>query len=191
MRCTRAVHQLQLYIDHQLTLKETRLLEEHIASCPDCQAELLFLEEVAGSLSTFKLVVEPTNMHEQIMQKVALTPVHKQSQQREQHATRYSLFRPSLAEILAASLLATVATLSILLQQPSLRAMLPSANGHNVLSRFYMQVVHTLTSIDANTLILALWIVGTIVGVCITLAVAGNEMRTQWFKAMLERLPVR
>jgi hypothetical protein len=48
-----------------------------------------------------------------------------------------------------------------------------------------------LTSIDANTLIVALWIVGTLLGVCITLAVAGSEMRTQWFKAMMERLPVR
>jgi hypothetical protein len=60
-----------------------------------------------------------------------------------------------------------------------------------MLSRLYTQVVHMLTGVDANTLILALWIGGTILGVCITLAAAGNEMRTQWFKAMLERLPVR
>ena len=37
----------------------------------------------------------------------------------------------------------------------------------------------------------ALWVVGTILGIFITLALAGNEIRTQWFKAVLERLPVR
>jgi hypothetical protein len=191
MRCTEATYQLQLYIDRRLTVEQTRLLEMHIASCLSCRAELYLLEEVSHNLNTLRFVQEPVNMHEQIMQKVALNAARQPLQQREQHAARYSLLRPSLTEILAAVLLATVATLVILLQQPSLRAMLPIANGHDVLSRFYMQVVHMLTSIDANVLILALWVVGTILGVCITLAVAGNEMRTQWFKAMLERLPVR
>lgn len=193
MRCTKAAYQLQLYIDHQLTLKQTRLLEAHIASCSSCHAELNLLEEVACGLKTLKFVQEPADMHEQIMQKVALNTARKQLSQRQKQApvVRYSLFRPSLSEILAAALLATVATLVILLQQPSLRALLPIANGHDPLSRIYMQAVHILTSIDANTLILTLWIVGTILGVCITLAVAGNEMRAQWFKAMMERRPVR
>jgi ABC-type uncharacterized transport system fused permease/ATPase subunit len=192
MRCTTATYQIQLYIDHQLTLRQTRVLEAHIASCPSCRAELEFLEGVAGGLQTLKFVPEPANMHEQIMQKVALTTTRKQVLTRErQAATPFKLFRPSLAEILAAVLLATVATLVILLQQPSLRAMLPIANGHDSLSLFYTQVVHTLTNIDTNTLILALWIVGALLGVCITLAVAGSELRTQWLKAMIEHRPVR
>jgi ABC-type uncharacterized transport system fused permease/ATPase subunit len=191
MRCTKATYQLQLYIDHQLTLRQTRVLEAHIASCTSCRAELNLLEEVSCGLNTLKFVPEPANMHEQIMQKVALTTARKQVQQREKQAAHFKLFRPSLPEILAAALLATVATLAILLQQPSLRTWLPTAHGHDPFSLFYTQVVHMLTSIDSNTLILALWIVGTLLGVCITLAVAGSEMRTQWFKAMLERLPVR
>lgn len=190
MHCTKATYQLQLYIDQQLTLKQTRSLEEHILSCSDCRAEFAHLEAIAQSLNTLKFIPEPPDMHAQIMRKVALTTAQKQRRQREKQPA-FSLFRPSLPEILAAAFLATVATLAILLQQPSLHSMLPTANGHDLLSRFYMQVVHTLTSIDTNTLILALWIVGTLLGVCITLAVAGNEMRTQWFKAMLERLPVR
>jgi len=190
MRCTQATHQIQLYIDHQLTLKQTRLLEAHIASCTACYAELHLLEEVACGLNTFKLVQEPANMHEQIMQKVALTATRKQ-QVREKQVVRFSLFRPSLAEILVAVLLATVATLSILLQQPSLRAVLPTANGSDILSRIYMQVLHMLTSIDSNALILALWVVGAILGITITLAVAGTEMRSQWLKAVMERRSVR
>lgn len=193
MRCTKATSQLQLYIDHQLTLRQTRVLETHVASCPACRAELHLLEKVICGLNTLKFVNEPADMHAQIMQKVALNASRKPQPQRQKQVQtmRFSPLRPSLAEILAAILLATVATLSILLQQPSIRTLLPIANSHDLFSRLYMQAVHMLTSIDTNTLILALWIVGTILGVCITLAVAGSEMRTQWFKAMMERLPVR
>src|SRR5215472_10041097 len=122
MRCKEATHQLQAYVDHQLTLKQTRLLEAHVDSCPVCREELHFLEEVASGLNTLNFVAEPANLHEQIMQKVALNVAHKQFVQRESQAMHYSPFRPSLPEILAAILLATVATLAILLQQPSLRA---------------------------------------------------------------------
>lgn len=189
MRCIEATYQLQLYIDRRLTLRQTRVLEAHLASCPSCQAELHLLEEISCGLSSLKVVPEPVDLHEQIMQKVALSASRKHPG--EKQSVSFKLFRPSLAEILVAALLATLATLAVLLQQPSIRALLPKGNGHDLLSRFYTQVVHMLTSIDTNTLILALWIVGTLLGVCITLAVAGSEMRTQWFKAMMERLPVR
>lgn len=191
MRCTKAAYQLQLYIDHQLTFRQTRVLESHIASCPACRAELNFLEGVSCGLNSLKMVAEPANMHEQIMQKVALTTARKQQLLREKQATTFKLFRPSLSEILAALVLATVATLATLLKVPSLRALLPIMNGHDPFSLFYTQVFHVLTSIDANTLSLALWILGTLLGVCITLLVAGSEVRTQWLKAMMERLPVR
>lgn len=191
MRCVQARYQLQLYIDHQLTLAQTRFLEAHIASCSACSTELALLEEVSSHLNTLKFVAEPLNMHEQIMQRVALNVPRKPLLVREEHHSNFSLFRPSLGEIMAAIVLATMATLVILLQQPSLRAILPIANGHDILSRFYVQVVHMLMYIDADTLILALWIVGTLLGVCITLALAGNEMRSQWLKAMQERFPVR
>ena len=188
MRCAKVSYQLQLYIDRQLTLKQTRLLEAHLASCHACCEELASLEAVTSRLRTIVMVQEPPTMHAQIMQKVALSVVRKQP---VQQAARFSLLRPTLAEILAAVFLATVATLSILLQQPALRAVLPIANGHDPLSLFYMQVVHMLMSIDANTLLLALWVVGTLLGVCITLAFAGAEMRTQWLKSVLDRRPVR
>lgn len=191
MRCTKAAYQLQLYIDHQLTLRQTRVLEAHIAACPACHAELNFLEEVSCGLHALRVVTEPANMHEQIMHKVALTTARKQQLLHEKQGTSFKLFRPSLGEILAASVLATIATLAILLRQTSLSTLLPVANGHDPFSLFYTQVSHMLTSIDANTLSLALWILGTLLGVCITLLVAGSEMRAQWLKAMMERLPVR
>lgn len=191
MRCSKAIHQLQLYIDHQLTLRQTRVLEAHIASCSSCREELTFLEAVSCGLDSLKSVSEPANMHEQIMQKVALTTVRKQQLLQEKQASGFKLFRPSLNEILAAALLATVATLLTLLQLPAIHNRLPTATGHDSFSLFYNQVMHMLTSIDTNTLSLALWVIGTLLGVLITLMFAGNEMRTQWFKAMVERLPVR
>lgn len=187
MRCTKAMHQLQLYLDHQLTLRQTRVLEAHVASCAECRAELLALEAVSRGLDSLKVVPEPANMHEQIMQKVALTTARKQQLLHETQAASFKLFRPSLSEILAAVLLATVATLLSLLQLPGVRELLPAANSHDPFSR----TMHMLMSIDTNTLSLALWIVGTLLGVLITLMVAGNEIRTRWFKAVLARLPVR
>ena len=104
---------------------------------------------------------------------------------------RFSLLRPSLPEILIAVFLATVATLVSILQQPTLRSVLPIANGHDSLSLAFIRTLHLLTSIDMGTLMLALWIIGTFLGICITLLLAGNEVRSQWFRAMMEHLPVR
>ena len=184
MLCHRAGQQLQLYLDRQLSFEQVRALEGHLASCPACHAELRLLEEIARNIEALPTVVEPEGMHRQIMQRIAAvdrTTVERAS----------SPWPPSLAEILVAVLLATVATLGSILQQPMLRSMLPIANGHDVISLAFLHAIHLLLSLDSNTLSLALWIVGTLLGICITLALAGAEMRTQWFKAMLDRLPVR
>lgn len=186
MRCKEATQQLQLYLDHRLTIDQVRALEAHIAGCTVCLEELTLLEEVAYNLHTFKFVAEPDDLNEQIMRRVSIA-----ASRRNVPASRFSLWRPSLPEILVAVFLATIATLGSILLQPSIRALLPFANGHDTLSLAFMNFLRTLMTIDSNTLILALWIIGTILGICITLALAGNEIRSQWFKAMLERLPVR
>ena len=69
--------------------------------------------------------------------------------------------------------------------------MLPIANGHDSLSIAFLHVVHALTSLDSSTLSLLLWVAGTILGLFITLAFAGTDIRTRWFKAMMDHLPVR
>lgn len=184
MRCAMAGKQLQLYSDGQLPLDQVRQLEWHLAHCPSCREELRMLEMVTRDLSASAMVIEPENMHAQIMQRVAQAAGAHPAQR------TFSPWRPSLAELLAAILLATVATLGSILQQPTLRALLPIANGHDSLSLAFMRLVHMLTSMDSSTLAVVLWIAGTLLGVCITLACAGTEMRAQWFKAMMDRLPV-
>jgi len=186
MRCKEATQHLQLYLDNRLTIKQVRALEAHLTSCNACLDELTILEEVVNNLQTFKVVVEPNDLNTQIMRRVAIA-----ASQRNTPASRYSLWRPSLLEILVAATLATIATIGTILQQPTIRALLPFANGHDGLSLAFLNILHTLMTIDSITLILALWIAGTFLGVCITLIFAGSEIRTQWFKAMMERLPVR
>src|SRR5215471_8514301 len=186
MRCSKASQQLQLYLDNHLTIKQTHALETHLADCAVCLEELALLEEVAYSLQTFKVVAEPDDLSEQVMQRVAMVA----SQSNTPHS-RFSHLRLSLPELLVAALLATIATLGSILQQPALRALLPFANGHDSLSLAFMNLLHLLMTVDTTTLILALWVIGTVLGICITLVVAGNEMRAQWFKAVMDRLPVR
>jgi predicted anti-sigma-YlaC factor YlaD len=184
MHCREAAQKLQLYLDNRLTIEQARTLEAHVANCAACLEELVLLEEVTQNLHTIKVIAEPDDLNEQIMRRVAMTAQRAKS-------PRFSLLRPSLAELLVVVLLATIATLGSILQQPSLRALLPFANGHDSLSLAVMSLLHMLTTAGSNTLILALWVIGTALGICITLVVAGNEMRSLWFRAVMERLPVR
>ena len=184
MHCKEASRLIQRYIDGRLTLDQTRALEAHITSCAGCHAELNMLEEVADTLHTFGLVAEPKDLTANIMRRVSMSTPRST-------APKFSLLRPSPVEILVAVLLATVATLVSLLQQPTVRAVLPIANGHDSLSLAFIHTLHLLTEIDMGTLTLALWIIGTFLGVCITLLLAGNEVRSRWLKAMMERLPAR
>ena len=186
MRCKEATQQLQLYLDNRLTFKQVRALEAHLSSCKACLDELTILEEVVNNLQTFKVVVEPNDLNAQIMRRVAIA-----ASQRNTSPSRISLWPPSLLEILVAATLATIATIGTILEQPSIRSMLPFVNGHDILSLAYLNILHDLMTVDSTTHILALWIAGTFLGVCITLIFAGSEIRTQWFKAMMERLPVR
>jgi anti-sigma factor RsiW len=184
MRCGEAARQLQLYIDHRLTVEQVRALEGHLADCRACQRELCLLEEIATFVRDTSPVAEPADMTARIMQRVAVTPQRPKDRQ-------FVLWRPSLAELIAVVLLATIATLGVMWQQPSLRTALPFANGHDPVSLAVFNLLHSLADGNTALLLLVLWVVGAALGVFITLILAGSELRSQWFKAMLERLPVR
>ena len=184
MRCADATRQLQLYIDYRLTSEQFRVLEAHMSQCSACQYQLLLLEEVSTSLRGMQPIAEPADLTMRIMQRVAESP-------RRRREGRYSLLRPSLAEILAIFFLATITTFGIIWNQPTLRAVLPFANGHDFLSPSFFGMLNLLVASNSGPLTLALWVGGALLGICITLFLAGDEMRTEWFKAMVERLPVR
>jgi predicted anti-sigma-YlaC factor YlaD len=180
MRCHDARKQLQFYIDNELTMNQVRELEGHIAQCDACSRELYLLEEVSSSLRHLRPIAEPADLTMLIMQRVAMSP--------QQYTDRqFSLWRPSIPELVTVVILASITTLGIIWQQPSLRDVLPFAAP---LSQTFSYVIHLLYSGNMGAISFALWLGGAILGIFITLALAGNEIRSQWFKAMLERLPV-
>ena len=205
MHCVQATKKIHLYIDNRLSLHELRVLETHLASCAHCREELMLLEEVTHALVDFSPVMEPANLTANIMLRVAQDVeareqrVHREQMQRQQKARHeilllaqqsYALFRLSLQELLVVLVLASVTTLGIILTLPSLRSVLPFANVNDPVSRTIFYVIHVLASMNSSTLTWMFWILGTLLGVSITLALAGNEMRKSWLKAMTDRLPV-
>jgi Predicted transmembrane transcriptional regulator (anti-sigma factor) len=200
MRCSNAARQLQLYIDERLTFDQIRALEAHLADCPTCRADLFLLEEVSAALHKIELVAEPADLAENVMRRVA--QVQQQSALRaamsiaektQRQKEPFFSFRPSLPELIVAIVLATLTLLALVIEQPAVRATLGLTvllDSHNSLILFVLSCWNMLMSVNSDALMVCLWILGTILGVWITLIVAGADMRNQWFRAVMDRLPV-
>jgi len=75
MNCELITTHLQEYVDEQLAPAETQRLEDHLAVCADCRADLALLSEVNETLAQMPVLPEPEDMTAQIMAHVrALTP---------------------------------------------------------------------------------------------------------------------
>jgi len=190
MHCAKAACLIQLYVDKQLNLNQIHALETHLSVCPACREELRLSEEIARILGGMELIAEPVALTMNVMRRVALGE-QQAERMRQEHEARVAAFRLSLQELGAVVLLATFAMLGITLGQPSLRAALPVANGYDSFSLFCIRLWNELISINSGTLMLAFWVVGTLLGVWITLTLVGAEMRNAWFRAVLDRLSVR
>jgi hypothetical protein len=186
MHCSKATRLLQLYVDKQLSLDQIRPLEKHLFSCVACCQELRLLEEIDATLTAEEQVCEPADFTANVMWRIARSEQEKRLALLAQ-PHRVS-FRPSLRELLTAILLATTVTCGIILGEPSLRAALPIANGHDGLSLVVINILSFMSGINSGTLLLWFWIIGTLLGVWITLALAGAEMRSEWYQAMIDRL---
>jgi predicted anti-sigma-YlaC factor YlaD len=192
MHCAKATRLIQLYVDKQLKLNQIRALEAHLAVCPACRKEVSLFEEVIGVLGRMEVIAEPADLTANIMKRVALSKqqMKRIRQEYQERNMRVAPFRLSLQELATVVLLATVAMLGITLGQPSLRAVLPIANGYDGFSLFCIHLWDEVISINSGTLMLAFWVVGTLLGVWITLTLVGADMRNAWFRAVLDRWPV-
>lgn len=188
MQCLRASRLLQLYIDGQLDLQQTRALKFHLANCPFCYEDFLLYEEIGQALQGMELVAEPADLTENIMRRVAIS--EEIAQQERAEKLRQAGLRPSLGELCAAILLATFAMFGIVFGQPAIRRMLPIANGYDGVSLFFIHLWSMLTSINSDTLMLGFWVIGTALGIWITLVLVGAELRNSWLRAVMDRLPV-
>jgi anti-sigma factor RsiW len=189
MRCSRAIHLLQFYIDQRLPLEQMRTLENHLSDCAACRYELILLETIDHALTNLESVKEPPDLTANIMWRVALTTKRAAEQTRKKEPT-FVLLRLSLSELVAVVVLATMTTFGIFIQQPAFSALVPFAAGHDGVVLVLLDGWKLLSSVNSNTLMLCFWLIGTILGVWITLILAGSEMRNLWLKAMMDRLPV-
>lgn len=188
MHCSKAARQLQLYTDKQLNLEQIRALESHLSTCPACSKDYFLLEEIDHVLNTMELIQEPADLTVNVMRRVALSTQRTERQIVEPQSIL--VFRPSFSEVLIASLLATVVMCGLIFDQQSIRVALFGSSSHDPLSTVVVPLWNALVMANSNTLMICLWISGTVLGVWITLLVAGSDMRNEWFKAVLDRLPV-
>jgi hypothetical protein len=190
MRCSRAIHLLQFYIDRRLPLEQMRALENHLSDCASCRHELILFEAIDHALTNLESVKEPPDLTANIMRRVAQTTKRAVEQTRSRKEPAFVLLRPSLPELVAVVVLATMTTFGIFIQQPVFSSFVPLAAGHDGVSLVLLNSWKLLQNVNSNTLMLFFWVIGTALGVWITLALAGSEMRNMWLKAMMDRLPV-
>lgn len=188
MHCSKAARQLQLYADKQLNLEQTRALEAHLLTCPACCKDYYLLEEIDHALNTMELIQEPADLTVNVMRRVALSA--KRTERKITEPQSILAFRPSFSEIMIASLLATVAMVGLLFDQPSVRTALVGSTSHDPFTTVATLIWNALVMVNSNALMACLWVLGAVLGIWITLMVAGSDMRNEWFKAVLDRLPV-
>ena len=188
MHCAKAGHQLQLYTDKQLNVEQIRALESHISICPACRQDFFWLEEIDHALNRMEMIQEPADLTVNVMRRVALSA---QCQERQMAEPQSILaFRPSFSEILIAGFLATVVMCGLIFDQQPIRVAVFGNSSYDPISSLVVSIWNVVIMANSGTLMICLWISGTVLGIWITLLVAGSDMRNEWFKAVLDRLPV-
>lgn len=177
--CARARYWLQLYVDERLDVRRLPVLEQHLGACAACRAELTALETIRGALAPTNLEREPANLTLQIMARVAAV------ESRRAHArTAARPFAVRWGDALLAALLASVATLSFVLLDPTLRATLPA-----VFMRSFPHVAALLTAPGPGSIAWVAWFVWVATGLGLAIWFAGAEARSTWRRSLSERVP--
>jgi anti-sigma factor RsiW len=74
MPCLDVQIALQAYVDGELGAERAALVEQHLAGCRECRAELARLQAVIAALETWPLVAEPIQLTDRIMRQVKPRP---------------------------------------------------------------------------------------------------------------------
>ena len=70
MRCLDVQLELEAYVDGELSPEQAALLEQHVADCAGCRAQLARLQAVTAALETWPLVAEPAQLTARVMGQV-------------------------------------------------------------------------------------------------------------------------
>ncbi len=193
MTCSRAQRLLQLYIDHQLGLTQTRALERHLADCADCRAEWMLLEDMVAGIHSLNHVTEPAWLTDAIMARVAATTAQPPAELAvepyllRQRAIQRGPFRLTIQDLALSSLLATIVVIGFVLFQPDLRDAL--VKSVNPLLGAGLEGLQSLVSPNAGIMGLLGWLLWVALGIGITLFLAGSEVRSQWRQRIRGWLP--
>ncbi|HEY7347710.1 MAG TPA: zf-HC2 domain-containing protein [Ktedonobacterales bacterium] len=193
MICSRAQRLLQLYIDHRLSLSHTRALERHLAHCAACRFEWTQLEDLLADIHSLSNITEPAWLTEAIMARIAETTAQApeklpaETRKLRQRASHRAGFRPTMQDLILSSMLATIVVISFVLFQPVLRNGL--VKSVNPLVGPVLAGLQFLISPDAGIMGLFVWLLWILLGVCITLVLAGSEVRSHWRQRIRNRLP--
>ena len=184
MTCSRAQLLLQVYVDHRLGFARTRALERHLAHCANCRSAWMELEAMIADIHSLPTAPEPPWLTEAIMRRIAETTAQPQAELpgegrlRRQRMLQPTLFRPSVRDVMLSSLLATAVMLSFTLFQPPLRSALLSSV--NPLVSPLLSGLQAMLSPDAGIFGLLIWMLWILLGLFITLLLAGSEVRSLW-----------
>jgi anti-sigma factor RsiW len=74
MCCFEVQVELEAYVDGELSPERTALLEQHLAGCEGCRAELARLQAVVAALESWPLVAEPAELTARVMAQVRPRP---------------------------------------------------------------------------------------------------------------------
>jgi len=74
MRCLDVQLELEAYVDGELSPEQAALLEQHVADCDGCRAQLARLQAVTAALETWPLVAEPAQLTARVMGRVRVHP---------------------------------------------------------------------------------------------------------------------
>jgi predicted anti-sigma-YlaC factor YlaD len=193
MNCSRAQHLLQLYLDRQLSLAQTRTLERHLVHCATCRSEWMLLEDMLAEVHSLNNIAEPAWLTEAILARIAETTAQppeelgiepRKARQRHAHRTP---FRLTVQDLILSSLLATIAVIGFALFQPGLRETL--VKSVNPLLGVILADLQFLMSPNAGIMGLLVWLLWVLLGISITLVLAGSEVRSYWRQRIRNWLP--
>jgi hypothetical protein len=67
------------HFDHELNEEERELLEQHLASCPECRALMADLQGIMLKLETSPMMEPPSHMEEMVMKRIQPMPDSQES----------------------------------------------------------------------------------------------------------------
>ncbi|GKX30016.1 hypothetical protein SH1V18_24960 [Vallitalea longa] len=101
MNCDKVLDIISLYIDEQLSTKEKKAFEEHIASCNKCKEELDFMQNIINDVNDLNEDKElPKDFHKNLMVKIDNTNAAKKKI--ENKITKLNKFKKYYTAVAAA-----------------------------------------------------------------------------------------